>query len=225
MRLISVGGACEVAFEIRMHTQKTDADFFDWLITPFEALIDVIQADFTGLLDAEDLFLQDDKNFVVNRRTGIKYGHVFQRDASGKIIEDFGSDLPRVTEIFAYLAEKFRTNARNGMRLGFVRRGCDPAQAGRLITAIETAFPELVFQLIAVNSELLGCSDIDERIVELAISESGPDGLGHPQIWADRLVEANLTDSPFNKTKDEVFNRLMIHQLGDVTTLKQENLG
>lgn len=223
MRLISVGQACEVAFEIRMHTPKVDADYFDWLITPFDGLIQALNSGFTNQLQAEDLYLQDDKNFVVNRRTGIKFGHVFKRDSAGDIITDFETDLDRVTSIFEHLSAKFEINARSGAPLGFVRRDLTPDQALIFTETISALYPELEYKIIAVNEVDMECRKLDaERFIDLVVPPSGHDGLGLAEAWAAEMLATGLTAETFVKTKDDVFNRLMVHQLGDVHTLVQE---
>ena len=223
MILISVGSTCETAFEIRMHTPKGDADFFDWLITPFDALVGAIRSDFTDLLRPEDLYLQDDKNFVVNRATGIKYGHVFKRDGNGDIITDFLSDLDRVVSIFRHLKGKLDKRVVSGEPLGFVRRGLTPDEAVMLRDTIADRYPALAFKIIAVNATPVDCAARDpDRFIDLTIPDSGPDGLGHADAWGAALVAAGLTDTPHVRTKDQVFHRLMVHQVGDVNTLIEE---
>lgn len=219
MRLVSLGYTCEVAFEIRMHTPKNDADYFDWLITPFDALIGALNSRFEHQLHADDLYLEGDKNFVVNRRTGIKFGHIFKRK-DHDIIDDFLSDLDRVNSIFSYLSEKFERNANRGEPLGFVRRNLSSAEAQILADTISSLYPRLDFKIIAVNAENLNCAALDPmRFCDLVIPPSGNDGLGHPEPWAAELIAKGLTETPFIRTKDDVFGRLMRHQVGDVHTL------
>lgn len=225
LRLISLGKACETAFQIRLHTPKVDADFFDWLITPFDGLMKILHEEFSGHLNPRDLYLQDDRNFINNAITGVQYGHVFLRDAITHLHPDnFLDDLERVQSIFDYLAEKFIRNASAGLPLGFVRREIIPSQALELESFFRARFPELQFNIIAVNGTYQGVGDLDPaRFSELTVPASGPDGLGLADEWATALVGAGLTDRPFQKTKDDVFNRLMVHMAGDVRTLAAED--
>lgn len=205
MRLISLGRACEVGYQIKLHTPKSDGDFFDWLITPFDGLIAALDQQFQHLLNPEDLYLQEDRNFVNNRVTGIQYGHVFLRDETHMIPSNFLDDLPRVTQKFEYFREKFFSSGRGSDPICYVRRDINADQAVLLEQRLEAMFPTLQFRIACVNSEDLGISAIQsDRFLDLRIPDGGPDGLGNPDYWAEAFVAAGLTDRPFQKTKDEV---------------------
>jgi len=205
MRLVSLGQACEVAFEIKIHSPKADSDFFDWLITPFDGLMMALNGEFKDLLNPEDLYLQDDKNFVNNRRTGIQYGHVFLRDDFHNIPDAFLDDLDRVQSKFDYLIEKFHSYKQGGEQICFVRRSVDSSQAVILHDRLIEIFPALDFKIACVNAADLGISSLpSSRFIDLRVVDGGPDGLGYPEEWANALVLAGLTDQPFVKSKDDI---------------------
>lgn len=205
MRLVSLGQACEVGFQIRLHTSKTDSDFFDWLITPFDSLMISLDNRFSGLLNSDDLYLQEDRNFVNNRVTGIQYGHVFARNANHDIPDNFADDLSRVKSKFSYLKRKFLSYAETESPICFVRRNINNIQAEALNAKFVTMFPTLNFTICCVNSSDAGISTLDsDRFIDLRIVDSGPDGLGDSESWAKALVGAGLSDKPFQKTKDEI---------------------
>ena len=205
MRMVSLGRACEVAFQIRMHSNKTDSDFFDWLITPFDGLMEALRSNLDGLLEADELYLQADKNFVNNKRTGIQYGHVFMRDESHNIPDTFLEDLPRVREKFDYLKAKFFSNAKSEGPICFIRRDINSSQAKILEEQLEAMFPSLDFKLACVNAEDVGLGDTNSpRIIDLRIVNSAHDGLGFPEPWAEALTGAGLTTQPFAQTKEHI---------------------
>ena len=205
MRLISLGRPCEVGFQIRMHSKKSDGDFFDWLITPFDSLMMALNNNFENLLNLDDLYRQEDMNFVNNRVTGIQYGHVFLRDKSHNIPANFLEDLPRVQSKFEYFRRKFCSNADGSQELCFVRRDVNSEQGQVLEARIAEMFPSLDFKIACVNSQDLGIWMLkNPRILDLRVVDGGHDGLGYPQDWATALVEAGLTDHPFDKTKEDI---------------------
>lgn len=205
MRMVSLGRACEVAFQIRMHSDKIDSDFFDWLITPFDGLMAALRSNLDGLLEADELYLQNDKNFVNNKKTGIQYGHVFMRDENHNIPDNFLDDLPRVRNKFDYLKEKFFSNAKSEDPICFIRRDISSIQAKILEEQIEAMFPSLDFKLACVNAEDVGLSDAKSpRVIDLRIVNGAHDGLGFPESWAEALTGAGLTTKPFVKTKEDI---------------------
>jgi hypothetical protein len=157
------------------------------------------------LLNESDLYLQEDKNFVNNRVTGIQYGHVFLRDSEHNIPVNFVADLGRVTSKFSYLRNKFYENANGSSPICFVRRDINAEQAEILSSKISEMFPALEFKIACVNSTDLGISLLTNvKLLDLRIIDSAHDGLGHPEHWAAALVEAGLTDRPFQKTKEDI---------------------
>lgn len=205
MRLISLGRACEVGYQIKLHTQKTDGDFFDWLITPFDSLITALDRNLENLLNPGDLYLQEDKNFVNNRITGIQYGHVFLRDEAHLIPENFLEDLPRVQQKFEHFRAKFLASGQGGEPICFMRRDVNAEQAMVLDQRLIGLFPSVNFQIGCVNSADLGIAALaNDRLLDLRIPDGGHDGLGYPDPWADALVAAGLTNQPFQKTKGDV---------------------
>lgn len=205
MRLVSLGRACEVGFQIRLHTSQVGSDYFDWLITPFEGLMMALNQNFEGLMDGQDLYRQEDKNFVNNRRTGIQYGHVFRRNERHEIPHNFLDDLDCVKEKFNHFKNRFNSYQHSSEKICFIRRDINGGEAISLCEKLQSIYPSLNFSLACVNEHDLGSAvSGDSRIIDLRVPNSGHDGLGHADHWAEILMAAHLTDRPFQKKKSDI---------------------
>src|SRR3954467_14056898 len=66
-RLISLGNFCQTAYQLRRITGDERASFFDWLVTPADALVRVLEADFAGVFEPANLALTEDGTGVRDR--------------------------------------------------------------------------------------------------------------------------------------------------------------
>lgn len=78
-KVLSLGRACDTAFQIRRHFKQREAYPFDWLVTPYPALINLLERDFSGFLLDENL--QADGKYVVDKGSGIAMMHDFETPA------------------------------------------------------------------------------------------------------------------------------------------------
>ncbi len=82
-RIISLGGHCPVAHNLRRFFDFGEAFPFDWWITPFEGLLKFLtRPDVDWLYDPEKLELTPDNASVRHRELGILLHHEFPREPS-----------------------------------------------------------------------------------------------------------------------------------------------
>jgi len=82
--VISLGSSCEAAFALTDYFgAKRINSFFDWLVTPIESLINVLNTDGAGV--GEDFGVVFAGTSVICRRYGLLYHHEFPRD-DGRIV-------------------------------------------------------------------------------------------------------------------------------------------
>ena len=164
--IISLGGNCEVAYHIRRRFSLESAHIFDWWITPFAGLIELVNHDFEGLLSSE--MLRRDRVAIFCERYGIHHHHDFDRDADAWVILDrVDAQIPALNTKYAALAARLKV-ACDKKRVLFVRswreilhEGPDyPKHAPHavpdfpftdLINALEKRFSTCDFDVLFVN--------------------------------------------------------------------------
>jgi hypothetical protein len=164
-RVISIGSNCEVTWNIRHHFKTGKAYPFDWWMTPFHALLDVLDARFSGLFEPSNLSVPADRGTVVDTRFNLMYHHDFARDEDGRIIVgDLEKQLTDLRKKYARRADRF-VNELDGKKVLFVRNRCgnDPAylngdygdlqpdQCMQIQRALAALLPRTQFDLFATN--------------------------------------------------------------------------
>jgi tetratricopeptide (TPR) repeat protein len=212
-KLISLGKACEVAFQLRQHSGDNTAHFFDWLTTPAPALAKLIRADFPDFRP-ENLRLVNKgtrRSSVVDAATGIRFAHQFPR--RGKVIsESFLVDYPAFASRIAYLASRFRATTL-AHPIQFVRRSMSHAEALELEDVMRNRFPSADMRFLYVNAEEAPFQTPLGRSVHLPPPRSG---FGDSIAWAGMLQREGLVEAPFRlATAEIVRSSSNNHHLGE----------
>ena len=118
-------------FQINKHGYGTH--FFDNCITPIDGLIKILQNDFKGALDRDNLKIKKLDNgsvTVVDLFTGIEYPHEFdlKNEINGTTIIE--NHYPEFRRKYDYLANKIRNLFKSGKTILFVR--CGPVDDNNL---------------------------------------------------------------------------------------------
>jgi hypothetical protein len=141
---ISLGERCEVAHQLNEHGYRTLSYPFDWIITPFSALCQLLERDFASFLNRDDLRLPEECPCIVDSM-GLNFYHDFP------ITESFLSEYEPVKEKYDRRIARFREVLESGDRVAFVRMELSRDEAQQLRDLIRRKFPGLDFVLIAVN--------------------------------------------------------------------------
>ena len=75
-KVLSLGHSCDTAFQIRRNFKQGEAYPFDWLMTPYPVLMELIGRDFSGFLMDENL--EAAGKYVVDKKHGISMLHDFE---------------------------------------------------------------------------------------------------------------------------------------------------
>jgi hypothetical protein len=122
-RLISLGSDCQAATNIQLFSGSLPADFFNWIATPLEGLIDTIETDFAHILHRENVIYTENfiNKTVVDSRNGFDFFHFFSHDATGGVNENaIEQELDSQREKFKFLADRWLSTMNNA-RILFVR--------------------------------------------------------------------------------------------------------
>lgn len=143
---VSLGGGCRVAYQLRRCHLRTSPTPFDWIRTPFPAVIQLFATDFRDFLRAEDLHLQEGPPRVLRDR---RHGIVLPHDAD--IYEAGGAPAiqSRYRPRIAALQQLFQERR----HVALVRRGIELPDAEALLAVLRRMHPRVRFTVVGVHDE------------------------------------------------------------------------
>jgi hypothetical protein len=122
---------------------KTGTFFFDWLVTPTDAVIEILQSRFKGVFERENLIINKNGS-VVDSRYGVVFQHAFSR-ADGVVTEDIiENEYERQRAKTGYLADKTLDAMKRGNVL-YVIAAAPPERLIPKAMTIDRYAPNLVF--------------------------------------------------------------------------------
>jgi hypothetical protein len=150
-KVLSLGYACDVAHQIRRILKQTESYPFDWLLTPINALQSMIQTDFENFLEEE--YLCQEKNYVLDRQSGIKYLHDF------KNLPEWSNDTSAVKDKYRRRIDRWLELMTQDMPALFVRGqkendrlpSIDHAGAVDLLNIINQKYPSIKAHLLVIQ--------------------------------------------------------------------------
>ena len=200
-KVISLGPACETAWQIRQIVDQPEAYVFDWVIASASSVAKAISTDFSAIVHSGQLSLKNvdsgDHPYVLDAATGIEYHHDFRNDA------DFIATLPNVQQKYNFLKDRMRRLLASDKTILFVHHKGTPDDARILEAAIFERFPTLNFNLLELG--IGGKEEPPRREGRLILARIE----GRGSSWQDRMpewenvIEAILADS-FDKTLTRV---------------------
>jgi tetratricopeptide (TPR) repeat protein len=209
-KLISLGAACETAFQLRQHSGDNTAHFFDWLFTPPQALIKLVRDDFPAFepLDLRLMHAGTRKSQVIHIPSGIGFAHQFPR--RGKVIpETFLGDYPAFASRIEYLAARFRATVAEHPVL-LVRRGTSRNQALKLEEAMKRRFPSADMRFLYVNADVPAFETPLGRSARVPAPKTA---FGDSLAWAAMLESEGLVEKPFRLAPAEIVRTNTNNQL------------
>jgi hypothetical protein len=138
--IMSLGAACQVAYQIKRHFQQPTF-FFDWVVTSHNALISIIKNNFPDVLTGQIEIADKREIFVRDRSTGLLfYDHDFPLDESKKISPGFGDIVPQVREKYKRRSDRMKQILESDKDILLIRHTYNefPADAQRF--EVETLF-------------------------------------------------------------------------------------
>ena len=182
-----------------MHSPENTAHFFDWLATPIEGLIKIIESDF-AVFSPDQLYLCQDQvpNYVRDRITGTCFHHQFPLYDSN-VPANFLLHYESFSSKFRYLAERFREYATR-KSVTFVRSKIAEADAFRLEEIYFDRFPnsDARFLYLLDSGDAFTTRHGHARVLNV------PGSVGDPVVWANMLLEEGLISEPFRHGTAEI---------------------
>lgn len=207
--VVSIGSNCEVTWNIRNYFNVDRAYPFDWWMTPFKSMIELLDNRFSGLFKARNIYVPPDRKTVIDKRYNLMYHHDFQRDADGLVVLDsIDEQLIKLKEKYEFLSHRF-INELDGKEILFIRNRCGndpvylegdygdirPKQCIEICKKLTSVLPNARFDIFATNkpdfeffrhgrSEIFCDTIVDEN--------DSDDYMVSPKGWADMFRRNNI---------------------------------
>jgi hypothetical protein len=198
--VVSLGRACQPAYQLRRVLGISRAHVFDWIATTDTGIRSLIADDLQGHFALDRLF-RDDLGFVRERVTDTVFQHEFTQDDD--IAAVHAITAPRITA----MAERWRRLMASNATVLFIRQhawsGSPADSAEALLSTLHAAGPRLRLRLLYLTEPhmtpvLPDRDDLMHRAMPLH-----PDGdwRGVNETWEERLREALSLDPPAKQAK------------------------
>ncbi|MGD9946064.1 MAG: DUF1796 family putative cysteine peptidase [Burkholderiaceae bacterium] len=148
-RIVSVGGNCQPAHQIKRIARGAEAQLFDWLLIGAENAARLIENDFAGFLDPAGLTLHSGSpGYVLDAAYDVKLLHDFPLRA------DFLQHAAPTLSKYAFLAGRWRALMAEPETVLFVWLGPEGREAiERLAAALRARRGGRPFTLLALRSD------------------------------------------------------------------------
>jgi len=193
-KLISLGAACEVAFQLRQHSGDSTAHYFDWLITPGDGLLYILENDFPPFR-RENLLLRnagDRKGAVTDTLSRVVFHHQFPRHGK-TIAADFLAAYDGFAMKFEHLAARFRATVQTHP-VAFVRRNMSLPRALQVESAMLRLFPDGDLFFLYVNDRP---GTFETPLGHSVCLPANTTGFGDSIAWAQLLAREGLVEKPY----------------------------
>jgi len=152
-QVVSLGRACQPAYQLRRLTGVKTAHVFDWIITPDKGLLRWLETDLDQFF-ARDRLTVDQRSVVIDQPTETQFLHEFPPGA------DFEKAYEENAGRFAMLVERWRNLLASDQHVLFVRQhgwsNDARAAALRLRDTIAAQAPRLRFKLLYLTPDEQG---------------------------------------------------------------------
>jgi len=201
--LVSLGRACETAYNLRRHFGFATAYPFDWWISTTDGAARFIRdGDAEALYRPEDLLVSTDGDAVSNTRYSIRFQHEFPRDRQVKgrpIVADWADHLEAPRRRTAHLARRFFGLAATARNIVFVRafapRDTNGAAVADLLEALDMRFAAARIAVVMVNYR--GAVPTGHPVHRLSVARpAGADWRGDSGAWDAALATLGLRMTP-----------------------------
>lgn len=158
--VVSLGENCFPALQFREHNIRIRSFPFDWDITPFNALYNILSNDFDGFINLENLAINVKENTVYNTKYRLKFNHDFdihdwidkQPGLQPKNNESY-TKYQRVLSYYHRRISRFYAIFDLEVPIYLFRRVITSAQAKRLNNLLRSKFPRSNFTLVCIQDE------------------------------------------------------------------------
>lgn len=153
---VSLGRNCEVAFQFRRLLGKDVAYYFNWLWTPLGSLIRILDNDFAGAFEKDQLEAMRG-GMVLDHAYGIRYHSPFWKelgtDLSGARFHELHAQAMGKIDLFKH---RFRSLAQSPNKVLYFITTTEPdarEKAAEVRTVLAARYPRHDFQVLVLMTE------------------------------------------------------------------------
>jgi hypothetical protein len=165
--------------------------FFDWLVTPGNAVPQIIKDRFSRVFLKENLILIDEGNSVRDIETNILYHHSFERVNHKINLETYESDYIKEKKKIDYLAKKFMEHLDSSRLTLYVREGTeyDLPALKNFIEIVQNNWPNHKFHILLVKlvKEPRDIISTDNDLSFIEIDNTNDNAPGHGWQGSDEI--------------------------------------
>lgn len=185
---VSLGGGCRVAYQLRRCHLRASPTPFDWIRTPFPAVVELIDSDFRDFLRTEDLHLQPGPPRVLRDR---RHGIVLPHDAD--LYEAGGA--PAVQSRYRPRIAAFQQLLQERRHVALVRRGIELPEAEELLAVLRRRYPRVRCTVVGVHDEEQAARATQRTgaFIRLSAQTSVRGWSGSDAAW-DRMLATAVAD-------------------------------
>jgi hypothetical protein len=212
--IVSLGGQCETAYNLRVYYDFSTAYPFDWWITPLSAVITLLHDfDVDRLYDPARLEITPTFGTVFHRDCNLQLHHEFPRDpenrfgnGAGRVCPTFRDHIDKPKRRTVYLRDRLFALNQAGHRVLFVRQqvpgkgGTEGGVQRDLTEALDTVFPNAVASLALVNTR---GARFQDGVQLLYIPEGAPTWHGYRTAWDEALASLEIRLDPTRSNRFE----------------------
>jgi len=192
--IISLGGNCQIAFQLNINGLRHYSLPFDYWITPFMSLYNLLENKFVHFLDKENFIFsppnETSSSWVVDSLYGVIMIHDFKLDV------DFLKDYEMVRAKFERRIDRFYTVLSKSNYVLFIRNWITKDEAIALDELLGRLFPHLSYRLVVLSSseESFSTDWGFDRIKNFYLRQPVPYvALGDNQAWKEIFINCGLT--------------------------------
>lgn len=197
--LLSLGGRCEVAWQLEHLFGHKISGPFDWLVTPAQSIPVLIRERFCRIVDPDVLEISHYLHpvtgaclqTVLNRHYNVFLHHEFSRAPTGEISADWRNQIGKVAEKWDFVVGRWFATLRDSSNAVFVRRrGNFTMPEEQDLPTTEADYRVILESLdsLSISPRLAiadpGCKVTHERVYTADVGPAGPADWSEPgEYW------------------------------------------
>jgi len=208
--IVTLGGWCQCAYQVRRRFGLETAQIFDWWVTPTDSLVRLFAEDFAGLFQPENMLVVGNAESVMCAKYGVLHHHDFKRDPLDDkiVVEAVSAQCDENKKKYAFLLSRLR-ELRG--RVLFIRHGTGYVQyrhqeetttaaVNDLVRLLDEKLPALDgFDLLHLNVDLDAAAR-DPRVIMDAVDNHGDDSWnGSDAGWNAMFERQGLRPDHFRR--------------------------
>jgi len=211
--ILSLGSDCDVGLHLQKQGWKPDGSVFEWLVTPWDAMMAVLADE--GARLGEKFFVCADGAGAACAEYGLVYWHEFPRNADG-FIAFSATDIEACRGKMQRKMRGMLAVCETAQAVLFIRRGAattlrwdrfatgarfGSAELNAFIALIEARFPRLLFSLLFIEIEGERLADVseplDSRVTHVVLPAEGPADSAGKMLAPDAAWHRLFADIPY----------------------------